>query len=382
MNWDIPLFDLEFGMPERAAMARVLESCWLTMGQETIAFEEEFAAFVGAPHAVAVTNCTAALHLSLRAFDIGPGDEVLCPSLNFCSGANVIIAQGADVVFTDVSSPDDLCVSPGDVEARITPRTKAIMVMHYAGYPCDMDALSAIAKKHGLKLIEDAAHAPGASLGGVSCGALSDVGCFSFYSNKNMTTGEGGMITTNDADLALRIKRLRSHGMTTPTLDRHKGHAFSYDVAEPGFNYRIDEMRAALGRVQLLRLRARNAQRRELARRYRIGMASGPVTLPSFGERGESCYHIQPAVLPVGTDREAFMTALKAKGIQTSIHYPPTHLFEWYQNRYPEVRLPVTEELSTRLVTLPLYSSMGIERVDRVCEAVHDFFAEQERKTA
>ncbi len=382
MSWDIPLFDIELEEADRTAITRVLDSRWLTMGQETIAFEEEFAAFVGVPHAVAVANCTAALHLCLRAFDIGPGDEVVCPSLTFCSGANVVIAQGADVSFVDVSSPDDLCLSPSDVEARITPRTKAIMVMHYAGYPCDMAALSAIAQKHDLWLIEDAAHAPGASLGGVSCGALADVGCFSFYSNKNMTTGEGGMITTADAGLASRLKLLRSHGMTTPTLDRHKGHAFSYDVTEPGFNYRIDELRAALGRAQLTRLTARNEERRELARRYRDGLASLPVILPAFGKRGESCHHIQPVVLPAGTDREAFMTALKAKGIQTSIHYPPTHLFEWYRNRYPEVRLPVTEELASRLVTLPLYASMGALRVDRVCEAVHDFFAEQERKTA
>ncbi|MFZ6028210.1 MAG: DegT/DnrJ/EryC1/StrS family aminotransferase [Chloroflexota bacterium] len=382
MKWQIPLSDLNLGTEERLALMGVLDSGWLTMGRETAGFEEEFRAHARVPHAIAVANGTAALHLSLKAFDIGPGDEVICPSLNFCAGPNVIVAVGAKVIFADVTSLDDLCLSPLDVAARITPRTKAIMAMHYAGYPCDMAHLNDIARHHGLHLIEDAAHALGAELAGTRCGALADAGCFSFYSNKNMTTGEGGMITTSRPEFAQRLRLLRSHGMTVPTLDRHKGHAFSYNVIEPGFNYRMDELRAALGRVQLKRLDAGNASRRELAQRYRDNLAGEFVTFPFSSPRGQSAHHIQPVLLPPGTDRGDFMAFLKNRGIQTSIHYPPTHLFDWYRGRYPGVSLPVTEEAFPRLVTLPLFASMRQEQVDRVCEAVHDYFSSQTRRTA
>lgn len=375
MNWKVPLFDLKLGSAEREAVNRVLDSGWLTMGEEVIAFEKEFAAYVGVGHAVGVANCTAALHMTLKAMDVGPGDEVLCPSLNFCAGPNVISALGAKVVFVDIESTDDLCISVEDAARKITPRTKAIMVMHYAGNPCDMDAFRALAREHKLFLVEDAAHAPGADLYGQRCGSIGDAACFSFYSNKNMSTGEGGMITTNDEVLAARLRHLRSHGMTASTLHRHKGHAFSYDLVEPGFNYRMDEMRAAMGRVQLTRLDGFNEQRGRMdaAYRARLGCVDG-ITLPFSSPRGIPAYHIMPALLAPGINRAKFMQALKVAGIQTSIHYPPSHLFGWYRKREPELSLPVTEDVCTREVTLPLFASMREEQVEQVCRVIREYF--------
>lgn len=373
MQWKVPLFDLSLGKAECDAVQAVLNSGWLTMGNEVIAFEKEFANFTGAKHAIAVANCTAALHLALKAVDIGPDDAVICPSLNFCAGPNVISALGAEVVFADITSPEDLCLSPEDVGRKISSRTKAIMVMHYAGYPCDMKALRNLADENGLFLLEDAAHAPGASLDGMKCGTLADAACFSFYSNKNMSTGEGGMITTNDDSLAERVRLLRSHGMTKSTLDRHKGHTFIYDLAEPGLNYRLDEMRAAMGRVQLSQLNAFNANRKKIDAIYRtvLGMSNN-ISLPFSSFRGVSAYHIRPALLSAGSDREDFMKALKAEGIQTSIHYPPVHQFGCYWG--PGLSLPVTEEVSDRLVTLPLYASMRQEQVTAVCDAILAYY--------
>ena len=198
---------------------------WLSMGGETAAFEADFAALTGAAHALAVTNCTAALHLAGMALGWGPGDEVIVPSLTFVATANAVRYTGATPVFADIRSEDDLSLSPDDVAARITPRTRAIVVVHYGGYAADMPALLAVAERHGLDVVEDVAHAPGGSLDGRALGTWGRIGCFSFFANKNMTTGEGGMLTTDDDGLAERLRLLRSHGMTTLTWDRHRGHA-------------------------------------------------------------------------------------------------------------------------------------------------------------
>src|SRR5262249_37992626 len=201
--------------------------------------------------AVAAKSCTAALHLALVCAGVGPGDEVVCPALTFVATANAVRYCGATPVFADVDSLEHWNVSRRRLEAMLTPRTRALLVVHYGGYPCEMGPIMALAAERGLAVVEDAAHVPGASLDGRALGTWGLLGCFSFFSNKNMTTGEGGMITTDRDDLAERARRLRSHGMTTLTLDRHKGHAFSYDVTELGFNYRIGELNAALGLVQL-----------------------------------------------------------------------------------------------------------------------------------
>jgi dTDP-4-amino-4,6-dideoxygalactose transaminase len=371
MNWRIPLSDIDFGPEETAAVVAVLESRWLTMGGVTQTFESEFSAYVGAKHSLAVTNCTAALHMACMAIGLHPGDEVILPALTFVATANAVRYTGATPVFADVIGENNLNISPESIEQHITPRTRAIIVVHYGGYPCDMPRIMDIAKKHKLYVIEDDAHAIGSELDGIKLGNWGDINCFSFFSNKNMTTGEGGMVTTNDDGFAEKLRLFRSHGMTSMTWDRHKGHAWSYDVVELGYNYRIDEIRAALGRVQLGKLDANNARRRSLTQEYRDVLQEliPEITVPFENHPGTSSAHIMPILLPTGTDRTRFMESMKAQGIQTSIHYPPIHHFTAYQKITNSI-LPITEDIVEREVTLPLYPAMSDEDVFTVAKAI------------
>jgi dTDP-4-amino-4,6-dideoxygalactose transaminase len=360
-RWSVPLSDLRVDDELVDAVLEVVRSGWWSMGPRVEEFEREFAAFCGADEAVAVANGTAALHLALVALGCGPGDEVVVPSLNFVAAANAIAVTGAEPVFCDIAGPDDLNLDPSDVEAAITPRTKAIIALHYAGYPCDTEALSAL----GPTVVEDAAHAPGASVGGRMCGTLGRVGCFSFFANKNLPVGEGGMLVTDDEELAARLRLLRSHGMTTLTWERHRGHASSYDVVVPGFNYRLDEVRAAIGLVQLGRLPDENAARAAIVARYREAF-DGRLTMPFADREGVTpSYHLAVVLLPEGADRDALRSALDEQGVQTSVHYPPIHAFTAYRER-PQRPLPRTESVADRILTLPLYGGMGDEQVEAV----------------
>lgn len=371
MDWRIPLADLDYGIEEEEAVLGVLRSKWLTMGGVTQEFEAEFGRTSGASHAFAVGNATEALHLACAALEIGPGDEVITPSLSFVATSNAVLYTGAEVRFADVCGPEDLTIDPQEIERQITPRTRAVIVMHYGGYPCRMAEIAEVTRRHGVALIEDAAHCPGAALDGRGLGTWGDIGCFSFFSNKNLSTGEGGMLVTLRADLAERIRLMRSHGMTTLTYDRHKGHAFSYDVVALGYNYRIDEIRAALGLVQLRKLAGNNARRRAWTELYWEQLSGLGVGLPFQSTwRGQPAYHIFPMLLPEGTNRMKFMDAMRDQRIQTSIHYPPTHRFTYYTRRYGDVSLPHTEAVSAREVTLPLYPTMGEQGVSTVVEAV------------
>jgi len=370
MEWRVPLSDVDFGEEEIQAVTSVLRSKWLTMGEVTQRFEQAFAEFLGVRYVFAVSNATVALHLANATLGIGLDDEVIVPSLTFVATANAVRYTGAQPVCVDVTSDVDLDISPAAIEAAITPATKAITVMHYGGYPCDMSTIHAIAREHGLAVIEDAAHAPGTELDGKKAGTFGDVGCFSFFSNKNLATGEGGMIVTDRDDLAEKIRLMRSHGMTTLTWDRHKGHAYSYDVVTLGYNYRMDEMRAALGLVQLSKLERNNAHRGGITLRYWEAFAPTSLTLPFHNSRGKSAYHIFPILLPPGVNRIAFIDNLRAKGVQTSIHYPPVHQFSYYREQTPGVRLPVTENVAGREVTLPLYPTMSDEQIDIVIASV------------
>ena len=379
MERRISLSDIDFGPEEAAAVQQVVQSRWLTMGAVTQDFEKQFAGYVGTRHAIAVTNATAALHLACLAADLGPGDEAIVPSLTFVATANAVRYTGAKVVFADVESEDWPNISPEAVNACLTPRTRAIVVVHYGGYPCDMASILGIAHRHGLKVIEDAAHAVGSELGGRKLGTWGDMGCYSFFSTKNMTTGEGGMLATDNDELAERLRLLRSHGMTSLSWDRFKGHAWSYDVVELGYNYRIDEIRSSLGRAQLSKLERNNECRRDLTVLYHEWLAElvPQVKIPFQAQRGLSACHLLPILLPPGSDRNHFMEAMKSYGIQTSIHYPPVHQFRIYQSEEAQGRcsLPVTENVAAREVTLPLYPSMTMTDVKAVVQAVRDSLA-------
>jgi len=380
MEWRVPLADIDFGEDEITAVTEVMRSRWLSMGAVTQQFEQEFAAFIGAKHTLAVTNGTAALHLACLAVGIGSGDEVIVPSLTFVATANAVRYTGATPIFADVESLDWLTISPTSIEACITPKTRAILVVHYAGFACDMPAIMEIARRHNLVVLEDSAHAIGSKIEGRMLGTWGAIGCFSFFSNKNMTTGEGGMLATDDDALAERLKILRSHGMTTLSWERHKGHASTYDVVDLGYNYRIDEMRSALGRVQLGKLPASNERRRELTILYRelLTELTPEIQMPFAEERGTTCYHILPVLLPLGVDRARFMEGMKAQGIQTSIHYPPVHRFQIYEKDWLDkgASLPITEDVVSREVTLPLYPIMKDVQVEWVVRAAQQVLKE------
>jgi dTDP-4-amino-4,6-dideoxygalactose transaminase len=386
-RWKVPLSDVDIGEEEILAVGNVLRSRWLSMGAVTAEFERQFANYVGVKYAFGVANCTAALHLASLAVGLRPCDRVICPSLTFVAAANAIRYVGAVPNFADITSVDNLNISPEDIERKLDDSTRAISVVHYGGYPCDMDAILSIARKHNLAVIEDAAHAVGASLQGRNgasvnptedvrhCGTMGDIGCFSFFANKNLATGEGGMIVTNRDDLAGRIKSLRSHGMTTLTWDREHGHSFSYDVVGLGYNYRIDEIRSAMGLVQLRKLDANNHKRGCLTRYYMDKLRDvEEIHVPFQQARGQSSYHIFPIVLNHGLDRSEFMNFMKANGIQTSIHYPPIHGFSAYRGGLAtSVVLPLTEGIKDRLVTLPLYSTMREGDVDLICRTIKNW---------
>lgn len=373
MQWRVPLSDIDLDDAELAGVERVLRSRWLSMGPVTREFEAAFAQMVGVRHALAVSNGTTALHLAYAALGLGPGDEVIVPALTFVATANAILYTGATPVFADITSLDDLTVSPDDIAAKITPATRAIAVMHYGGYLCDMTAIRVLAERHGLAIVEDACHAPGATYQGRGAGALGTVGCFSFFANKNIAMGEGGMVVTDDDELAERIRLMRSHGMTTLTWDRHRGHAASYDVVRTGYNYRLDEIHAAIGLAQLAKLARNNARRGEIVAQYRAafdGLAGLRVPFAAPLPGSQPAYHIFPVILDEAVDRAAFMARLRELGIQSSIHYPPVHQFTAFRERTQGVMLPLTEAVGRREVTLPLFPTMRDAQVAAVIDAV------------
>jgi len=359
--WDVPLFDLNFDDREAHAVQKVLDSRWLTMGEQTRSFEAEFANMLGQNSTCfAVSSATAALHMSLLALDVGPGDEVIIPALTFVADANVVRMVGATPVLADSASTDNWNVSADTVRPKISSATKAVIAVHFAGFPCGMEGLVELCEEKELALIEDVAHAPNASINGRECGTFGDTGCFSFFSNKNLSIGEGGMVVTRDTAVASRLSALRSHGMSTLTLDRHKGRAISYDVGQIGLNYRMDEMRAAIGRVQLTKLAAGNRRRGEHYTAYTKELAAIGVRVPFSQIAAETlpAYHIMPILLPEGVDRIAVIKHLKANRVQSSIHYPPFWNFTAYTDLVKLEDAPVVASFVERELTLPLYPPM------------------------
>lgn len=370
MKWKVPLSDIDLDKREMKAVNKVLESKWLSMGDKVKEFENKFAKYVGAKYAVATNSGTAALHLALRCLGTGPGDEVLVPALTFVATVNTVLYCQAKPIFVDITSLNDFNLCPEDIGKKISKKTKGILVVHYAGYLADMDKITKIAKKHNLFIVEDSAHAIGTRWKNKMAGAIGEVGCFSFFSNKNMITGEGGMLVTNSSNIARKAGIMRSHGMTSLSWDRYLGHSFSYDVKELGYNYRMNELAASLGVEQLKKLVKNNWKRKQLTQLYikNLEKVNG-LSIPFVDFPRESCYHIFPILLSFGIDRLAFMEKLKSKGIQTSIHYPLVTEFSLYRKLFKDgnINLPKSRYVSRHQVTLPLYPLMKAKDVDYVC---------------
>jgi dTDP-4-amino-4,6-dideoxygalactose transaminase len=344
------------------------------MGMKTKSFEERFAALLGSgSQAIAVSSGTAALHMALLALGVGPGDEVIVPGLTFIADANVVLMVGAKPVLADCSSFDDWNIDPADVERKITAKTRAVILVHYAGYPCDMDALAEVCAPRRIAIIEDSAHAIDATYRGRQCGTFGEVGCFSFFANKNLSVGEGGLYATRSEELAQKGRHLRSHGMSTLTLDRHEGRAISYDVLAPGLNYRIDELRAALGLIQLDRLKKANAARKALTLQYRELLAGFSGASVPFQElkHVEPSYHIFPILLGEKVDRIRTIQAMRDRGIQTSIHYPAIQKFAAYESLELGAT-PIANAISERELTLPLFPTMRADQVELVVSSLKE----------
>ncbi|MDR3531274.1 MAG: DegT/DnrJ/EryC1/StrS aminotransferase family protein [Rhodopila sp.] len=356
------------GKDEKTALAEVVDANWITMGSRVSGFERAFAESHGVAAAAAVSSCTAGLHLALAALDIGPGDEVLVPSMTFVATANCVLYVGATPVFVDIESLHRPLISIEDAARKCTERTRAVIVMHYAGYLVDRQAWLDFAQSRGLLLIEDAAHAAGAP----GAGTIGDVAVFSFYGNKNMTTAEGGMIFAREESVLNRIRQMRALGMSSGTHERLQARAPLYDVTMLGWNYRMDEFRAAVGLVQLRSLRKWNETRRDLVSRYRDVLSEYcPAVSVPFGNAVEpSAYHLLPAILPAGSDRKAIMERMRDTGVQTTFHYPPVHALSFYRSRYPSGPLPETDAFAERELTLPLHPKMTNSDVRRVADAL------------
>jgi len=368
----IPLTDVRLEPEDLDAVAETLRSGWLTMGPRTQAFEDAFARHLGCAHAVAVSSCTAALHLAYLAAGVGPGDEVIVPSFTFAATASTVVQCGASPVFADIIGPSDLSIDPDDVASRITDRTKAVAAVHYGGYPAAVDRLSEICERNGLALIEDAAHAPSATLHGRKLGTWGLAGAFSLFSNKILSVGEGGILTTDDDAVAATARSLRSHAMTSGTWARHTHQTDTYDVGGVGFNYRIDEPRSALALSRLARLEADISRRRQLTRRYRERLDGLPgITLPyAPGMIDDSCCYIMPTLVDVDR-RDALRLILRTKyGVQTSVMYPAVHEFTAYRSRFPGESLARTERAARSEMCIPLYPHMTDDVQDRVIEAI------------
>jgi dTDP-4-amino-4,6-dideoxygalactose transaminase len=379
---------LPFALPdiddaEIDAVVACLRSGWVTTGPTTRQFEQDFNAYLGGGlEVISVNSATAGLHLALESLGIGPGDEVIVPTLTFTATAEVVRYLGATPVFVDVL-PDTLNMSPAAVEAAITPSTRAIMPVHYAGLACDMGALLGLARRHGLRVVEDAAHAFPTRHDGRLVGTLdSDVTVFSFYANKTMTTGEGGMVVTRDPELARRVRLMRIHGISQDAFNRYVSRtpAWYYEVVAAGFKYNLTDIASAIG-IQQLRKIDRFAQRREhLARRYHEGLAGLPLRLPALPEQGcTHAWHLYVVRLEpeARLGRDGLIQALSQRGIGTSVHFIPLHRQPYWRDAYDlsPARFPVAEDSFERMVTLPLYTKMSDADQDRVIQAVRELLA-------
>lgn len=369
--WEIPLFDLDYGEDEKNAVNEVLDSKWLSSGEKTKRFEHNFSMYLGNNSlSTAVSSGTAALHISLLIANVKEYDEVIISGLTFVADANVVKMCNAKPIFADINSLENWNPSIKDIKKKVTKRTKAIIVVHFAGYPIeDIKELVKFCKNTNIFLIEDVAHAVGASYNDQKCGTFGDMACFSFFSNKNLSTGEGGMFVTKNIEFDKKARLLRSHGMTSMTIDRHEGKTISYDVIQPGLNYRMDEIRCALGLEQLAKLDQNNKKRKELVDYYINNLSNKlpQISIPfkNISDQSISSYHIFPILLPNNINRTKVMEYLKEKGIQTSIHYPSFKNFKYYTKYYTS-KLTYIELISNNILTLPLFVNLTKEMIDKI----------------
>ena len=381
----LPPFAPCLGEEEYEEVLDTLRSGWITMGPKTRQFEEAFAKHVGVSNAIAVSSCTAGLHLALVAGGVGPGDEVITTPLTFCSTANVIVHQGAVPILADVR-PDTYNIDPEEIKKQITPRTKAVIPVHLGGQPCEMDEIQDLAQEHGLLVIEDAAHAMGAEYKGRKIGTISDVTVFSFYATKNLTTGEGGMICTEDDNLEEQMRILRLHGISSDAWKRYSDRgSWYYEVQLPGYKYNMTDIQASLGLHQLAKQEGFQELREEYARVYTEAFADLPeIVTPHVKDHVRHAWHLYIIRLDLERltiDRGQFIQALRSENIGTSVHFIPLHLHPFYQRRYGFKKgdYPVSERVYEGIVSLPLYPKMTREDVDDVVEAVRRVISRSRR---
>ena len=374
----LPVFRPSMGQEEIDAIAEVIKSGWIGLGPKTEEFEKKFAAFVNSGNAIALSSATAALHLSLLALGIGKGDEVLVPSLTFVSTSHAVLYVGAKPVFVDIDE-ETLCMDPGDLERKITRKAKAIIPVDYGGHPADLDSINRIARFHKLTVIEDASHAAGAKYKGRMVGGISDLTCFSFHAVKNLATGDGGMVTTNNSKITQKIRNLRWMGINKDTWEReeqvlkksYRQYGWFYDVTDLGYKYHMNDIAASLGLVQLKNLQKTNAIRRKLSSRYNqklknIKWISTP-TLKPWAISANHNYVIRTHL------RDRLNLFLKKKRISSGVHYMPIHHFSYYKNHGYSADVPITDRIWSTLLTLPLYPTLSDEDQDRVIKAIYDF---------
>lgn len=372
MSYKIPLFQLNFGEEEINAVTETIRSKWISTGPRCEELEQLFVEMFNVKYAVSMSNCTDALHLACVLCDVQPGDEVLCPSLTFAASVNCIRYVGATPVFCDIVGPEHINIDPEDIKRKITPKTKAIVVVHMAGFPAKMDEIMAIAREHNLKVIEDACHGPLSEYKGKKLGTIGDVATYSFFSNKNISTGEGGMLITNNEAMAKRAKLLRSHGMTTMSYQRAKGHATAYDILDLGYNFRMDDIRASIGCVQMRKLQSDLERRIRVRERYVANLSKIANVVVPFADNTEFVSnYIMPIVLLNSTkeQRDAIRDRIHEAGIQTSVHYPSIHQFSIYKG-YGTV-LPQTEYVSDNEITLPMYAALTDDEIDFICDTLN-----------
>jgi dTDP-4-amino-4,6-dideoxygalactose transaminase len=362
----IPLFELFFDESEEQAVVETIRSRWISMGPKTAEFEKAFCDRLGIPHAIAVNNCTAALALALHTSGIKAGDEVIVPSLTFVATVNAVLQIGATPVFADIESLNDWTLSPTSILDVATEKTKAVIPMHYAGYMADMKKIRQIADEKKWLVIEDAAHAPQGHRDGIGPGILGDFACLSFFSNKNITTGEGGMVLCHKEDYAKRARLCRAHGITTSSYERSLGREF-YDIEEWGWNFRMSDLNAALGLAQLKKLDQDLILRNTLVAHYRQRLNGTSIDVPFKEFNGQSAHYIFPVLLPKEVARANIREILTNAGIQTSQHYPAAHRFS-HCRQFVRNGLPQTDDVVDRLLTLPLFANMSIQQVNRVCD--------------